>query len=206
MTLIKKYKKYLRTLSLIWLACMAIFVLAYFLVMSPQYKTMSVVELELAENQQLYSSAQQAAQEDTKAMMNRQIEDLQNKLGSFVLDFSSAADLTFDISRIATESKVSSFNIQSDDVRSASSSAEPNNIFEKHIKVSFVAGFHEFAVFLNSLERHQPFLFVSQFTLGMQNSDKASYQVSLDIAALVRKPQDVKAKDETAGLIVGAKL
>ena len=206
MTLIKKYKKYLRTSAAIWIVCLIVFALSYFIVMSPQYKTRNKIEKELAESKKIFDLAEKASEEDTKIRLNSDIELLQSKLNNFVLDFKSAEDLAFDISSIAGESSVSSFNIQSDDVRAASASADPNTIFEKHIKVSFIAGFQEFALFLNSLERHQPVLFVNGFTLSRHNNDNTTYQVTLDIAALVKKQQVAKTKDDDSMIAAGTKL
>lgn len=206
MTLIKKYKKYFMSTALIWTFCLITFVLAYIFAMGPRYQTRKKIERELAESRQDYESAQQASKEETIVRLNDEIELLQNKLDSFVLDLKSAQDLTFDISRIAGESKVSSFNIKSDDMRASSASADPNNIFEKRITVSFIAGFREFAVFLNSLERHQPVLFIDAFTLSRQNNDNTTYQVSLDIAALVRKQQTAKKANDNIETIVDAKF
>ena len=204
MNIIKKYKKYLKISGVIWAVCLALFVLSWFLVMSPEYEKTKKIERDLVESQQDYELAQQAAQEETKTRLNEEIELLENKLDVFVLNFKSAADLNFDISRIAEESKVTSFNIESNDMRAAAASADPNNIFEKNVKVSFIAGFREFAVFLNSLERHQPVLFVKEFALSRQNNSKETYQVTLDIAALVQKQQVTKNTDEEAKQIVGA--
>ena len=133
MNIIKKYKKYLKISGVIWGACLALSVLTWFFVMSPKYETRKKIERDLVESQQDYELAQQAAQEETKTRLNNEIELLENKLDVFVLDFKSAADLNFDISRIAGVSKVTSFNIESNDMRAASASADPNNIFEKHV-------------------------------------------------------------------------
>ena len=206
MTVIKKYKRYLGISALIWAVCFVAFASVYFLVIVPQYETRKRFKKELAESKQNYDLAKKASQEDTKARMNEEISLLQNKLHNFVIDFKSSADLTFEISRIAGESKVTSFNIQSDDMRDVTTYADPNNIFEKHITVSFIAGFREFAIFLNSLERHQPVLFINEFSLSRQNNDNKTYQVTIDIAAFVRKQQIADTKNKNAELIVGAKF
>ncbi len=204
MALIKKYNKYLKTTALIWGVFLIAFALVYYFVIYPSYEARKKAEKQLAESREEYEHALKVNQEDTKARMIEELQVLQNKLDVFALDFKSAADLTFDISRIAGESKVSSFNIQSDSIKSAS--ADPNNIFEKHIKVSFAGGFRELAEFINNLERHQPVLFINDFKLSRQEKDKSSYQVALDIAALIRKPQVAKTNDGNAEKIVSAKF
>jgi hypothetical protein len=201
MVLTKTYKKYLKVSALIWTVCLAAFVLFYLFIFSPQNKTHKDIEKKIIQGKQEYEQAQRAAKSEIQASMNEEIGLLQNKLENFVLDSKSAADLTFDISQMAKECSLSSFNVQSSDMQVAASS-EPNSIFEKHIKVSFVAGFNEFAVFLNSLERHKPVLFVNEFILSRQNNDKTTYQVILDLAALVQKPP-AKIQDKNTERMVG---
>ena len=198
MALIKKYKNYFRISALIWSVCLVAFVLVYFLVISPEYRERNKIEKELAESRQDYEFARKAAQEDMKAKMNEEIRLLQGSLESFVLSYKSAADLTFDITRIAGQCKLSSFNIQSNDGKNDMASADPNNILEKNLKISFTAGFREFAMFLNMLERHQPVLFVKKFLLSRQNNDNTAYEVTLEIAALILKQQENKIKVVTA--------
>ena len=57
--------------------------------------------------------------------------------------------------------------------------------------------FNEFAGFLNSLERHRPVLFVSEFTLIRAKKDDLTYHVTMDVAAFVRRKQVTKAVDKT---------
>jgi hypothetical protein len=204
MAIIKKYKKYLRISALMWGICLAAFAMVYFSVIGPSYEQKRKLEKELDESRRDYELALKAGREDTKARLDEEIKSLQDKLDIFVLDYKSAADLTFDISRIAGESKISSFDIQKDDIKASSAFTDPNNLFEKHVKVSFTAGFREFAEFLNTLERHQPVLFINDFKLSRQNKDNGGYQVSLDIAALVRKAQVAESGDRNVEKIVGA--
>ncbi len=190
MALIKKYKKYFRIAALIWSFCLVIFAMVYFLVISPGYYKRNEIEREFTQNQKDYDFAQQAGQEESKNRIKNEIENLQNNLDNYVLDYKQAADLTFDITRIANECKISSFNIQNRDVQNDMASDDPNNIFEKHFKVSFTAGFLEFARFLNMLERHQPVLFIDDFLLSRQSRDNTAYEVTLEITALILKQEE----------------
>jgi hypothetical protein len=201
MILTNTYKIYLKVSALIWTVCLIAFVLFYLFIFNPQNKAHKDIEKKIIQSKEEYEQAQKAAKYETQAGMNEEIGLLQNKLENFVLDSKSAADLTFDISQMAKECSLSSFNVQSSDMQ-APVSSEPNSIFEKHITVSFVAGFNEFAVFLNSLERHKPVLFVNEFILSRQNDDKTAYQVILDLAALVQK-QPAKIQDKNAERMVG---
>ncbi|MBN2590526.1 MAG: hypothetical protein JXA96_11750 [Sedimentisphaerales bacterium] len=203
MAFIKTYKKYLKVLALIWIICLVGFILAYLFLIGPQNELKKNIENKLVQGKQEYKRAQIAARYETQALINEEIGVLQNKLEEFVLDYKSAEDLTFDISKIANECSLSSFSVQSNNIDTISESSDPNNIFEKRIQVSFISGFQEFAVFLNTLERHKPVLFVHNFMLSKQNNSNTNYQVTLDLAALIRKQETTGINDENTTHIVG---
>ena len=197
MVFIKKHKKYLITSGLVWAVCLVLFIIVYLFVIGPQNRQKKRIESELEKCIQKYEFAQKAAQEETKNRLNTEIELLQDKVTNFVLDSKGAEDLTFNISQIASENKVSSsFSVESVDVRAAPGIKDSSNISESHIKVSFTAGFNEFAGFLNSLERHRPVLFVSEFSLIRAKRDDLTYHVTMDVAAFVRRKQFSRVVDK----------
>ncbi len=202
MAFIKTYKKYLKVSALILIVCLAAFVLLYFLLISPQNETQRNIETRLMQCKQEYNLAKIASKEENQALIREEIGNLKNRLSNFVLDNKNAADLTFDISQIANECELSSFSIQSSDVERISESSDPNNVFQKSIKVSFIAGFEDFAYFLNTLERHKPVLFVNKFMLSRQNNSNANYQVTVDLAALVCK-QTLETQEENVERVIG---
>ncbi len=207
MTFIKTHKKYLTTAGLIWAACFVVFLLAYMLVLSPQKNYKNRIENELVERKQVYGSALRAARKETKIRLNEEIERLRSRLKDFVIDFEDSANLTFDISRIANEKKVASFS--SKVKKSGGLSAIPGckYICENYIVVSFIGGFNQFATFLNALERHRPVIFVDKFAIIRSGQDDSVYQVSLDVAALVKKQQSegLRRKASPSGLSEDAK-
>ena len=205
MAFLKTYRKYLMTSGIIWAACLVLFVLIYFLILGPQNRARKRLERELSEKKQVYEFAQNAAKEETKIRLHKQIEDLRNKLRFFVIDFDDSANLSFDISQIGIEQKVASLSVENIKKRTASAVPDPNNIFESHISVSFVGGFKQFAAFLNALERNKPVLFVKEFTLTPTSQNDLGYQVKLDVAAFVKK-QQVSKSEESSERIFGTKI
>ena len=187
MPFLKTHKKYLITSGVIWAACLAVFLLTYIVVLGPQRNYEKSIENKLTERKQVYESALRAAQKETKIRLNEQIERLQSRLEDFVIDFEDSANLTFDISQIANEKKVASFSIKSKDGRGTSTKSEAKYISENHIVISFIGGFNQFATFLNALERHRPVLFVDKFSISRSGQDDSAYQVSLNVAAFVKK-------------------
>ena len=194
---IKNYRKYLTRTAIAWAACLVLFILAYMLVLGPQKSGRNRLESTLAEKQELYEFAQKATEEQTKIRLKEEIEGLGNTLKDFVVDKEDSANLTFDIGQIANKEKVSSFSIKSKEGRGVSVIPDCNSICENHIDISFSAGFNQFATFVNALERHQPVLFVNEFSIAHLNKDDSAYKVTLDIAAFVKKQQEREIADQS---------
>jgi len=190
MVFLKTYKRNLKILAVIWAASMALFVMIYMLVLGPQNHSKKRFESELDEKKQMYEFAQNAACEESQKQLLGQIENLRKKLDAFVIDFENSANLTFDISQIAHDKNVASLNVENKNKRTTSDEGDLKNISESHINISFTTGFNEFAAFLNALERHQPVLFVNEFRLTRSNQNESAYQITIDVAALIKKQQD----------------
>jgi hypothetical protein len=189
MAFMKIYRKYLTTAALIWAACFVLFFFIYMLVLRPLKGSRKRVENKLTENKQRYESALNAAQEETKIRLNEQIEHLRNKLEDFVIDFEKSANLTFDISQIATEKKLASFSIKGKGNSEVSAIPNCNRIYENHIDISFTALFRQFATFLNALERHRPVLFIDKFAVRSGRSGSEP-QVNMNLVVFIKKQQD----------------
>ena len=192
---IKIYRKYLIRTAIAWAACLVLFILAYMLVLGPQKSNRKQLESTLSEKKELYEFAQRATKEQTKTLLSEEIQGLRGTLKDFVVDLEDSAYLTFDIVKIANKEDVSSFSIKNNAKQGIMEIPDCNSICENHIDINFVAGFKPFATFVNALERHRPVLFVNEFTISRSNKGESIYQVSLDIAAFVRKQQERKVAD-----------
>ncbi len=184
----KIYRKYFTTAALIWAGCFILFLFVYMIVLAPQKKTRKQIENQLAGKKQIYNSALKATQEETKIWLNEQIENLRNKLNGFVIDFEDSANLTFDISQIASEKKLDSFSIKGKDA--GENSTDFKYLSENHIDVGFTAAFNQFATFLNALERHWPVIFVDSFKITRSKRGDPGHKVNMSLAVFVRKRQD----------------
>jgi len=206
MSFVKIHKNYLMVAGAIWAASFAASLLAYFLVLGPQKSYIKLTENKLTEKKQVFESALRAAREETQIQANEQIERLQSRLKDFVIDFEDSANLTFDISQIANDEKISSFSIKTKDSRGLSAIPGCSYICENHIEISFTGGFKQFATFLNALERHRPILFIDKFTITNSRLDGAGYKVDLDVTFLVGKPQEGKTAGKQPAQIYGKKI
>ncbi len=186
----KVYKKYFTTVALIWAACFTVFLFGYLLFLAPQNSTKKQIENKLSDKKQRYESVTKVAQEENRIRVKEEIERLRNRLADFAVDFEDSANLTFDISKIAGEKRVTAFSIRSRGTEAVSPMPNCKYICEGRIEISFTAGFNQFATFLNALERHRPVLFVDSFTISHSRQEEAGCQTTLNAAMFVRKQQE----------------
>jgi len=180
-------KKYLGIVALIWLPCFLVFILVYLLVIRPQNQKLQELEAKLMQAEQLYRAVENTMQEKGRAELNRQLELCRAKIKDYVVEEKDSADLTFAISKIANERRVSNFNIRMADSQTASANTGLKYIYEKRISVDFSADFNQFAGFLNDLERYQPVIFVNDFKMSRSNENPTGHSYSMDLVVLVRK-------------------
>ncbi len=182
------YKKQLMTVALTWMGCFIVFVFAYLLVLAPQNKTKKEVENELSEAKQEYQFALRATQEEVKTQLKKGISKLQDKMHDFIIDYGDLANLTFDISRIASEQRISSFSIKTK-YSGVSEIPECTYIGENELDINFISSFEQFTGFLSSLERHRPVVFVNDFSLSgaARDKERTSLNVNMNVVVFVRK-------------------
>lgn len=190
MSLIKTYRKHFTTVALVWAGSLILSLFAYMIVLAPQRKSKKQVENHLAETKQMYDSAIKSTQEETKIRLNEEIENLQDRLKDFVIEFEDSANLIFDISRIANEKKVDSFSIKTQEDYRGSTGVELKHLCENRINLSFAGSFNQFATFLNTLERHRPVVFVDNFKITRSKQGNSGHKVNMNLAVFMRKRQD----------------
>ena len=179
-----------RKIVLIWACCFAFFLIVYMLVLVPQAKTKKIIKKKLTKKKLLLERVQQITQKETRLKLNEQIDDLRDELRNYVIDFDDTADVTFDISRIANDKKVNSFNIKSRNRGQKASETNNKYIYVNNFDVSFTSGFVQFATLLNTLERHRPVIFVDRFHIVRSEENNSEHQADMNLAVFVRKRKE----------------
>jgi len=164
--------------------------LVYISALVPQKKNIKNIEKQISEKKQIYDSAVQAAKQETKTRLNKQLEELQKKLGNFVINFEDTADLTFDISQIAGEKQVSDFSIKTKDKSDVTAIPNCSQICESQFDISFTADFNKFANLLNAIERNWPVVFVDKFAISRSTQDDLEHPVTMNLTVFVKKKQE----------------
>lgn len=187
----KTNKKLFTIVALIWAGSLVLFVLAYMVVLSPQLKSKQEVETEYTETKRRYDSVIEMSQEETKARFKEELESLQNTLKDFTVDSNDSPNLTFDISQIATDKKVESFSIKTQEDSLHSARLGLKYLKENQINLNFAGDFNQFATFLNTLERNRPAFFVDNFKITRSQREELGHKVNMKLAVFVRIQQEI---------------
>ena len=191
------YRKRIKNAAFIWAGFGVLALLAYVAVLAPQARTKKQIEKLLAEKKKMYQAAITASRQETRIQLKEQIEQLQNTLKDFVIDYRESTNLTLDISQIANDRKVSGFSISGRGAGGSRAVEIPgcDHIHENRIGIGFDAGFNNFATFLNTLERHKPVVFVDTFRINRLDEAKAANKVEMNLSVFVRKRLDDSTTD-----------
>lgn len=184
------YKTYFAVAVLVWAISLVVLFVGYMWVLAPQGRSKKQIGKELVEAKDAYDQTVAADKDEPKARLSKEIEDLRGRLKQFVIDYEDSANLTFDISQLASQMSLSSFGIKGRDNPAAPATPNGDRIVKKQIQIGFTAGFNQFASFLNALERNQPVLFVDEFMITRSEQDSSGHQAEMDLAVFVRKRQD----------------
>jgi Tfp pilus assembly protein PilO len=184
------YRKCLLKAALAWAGSLVLLLVAYMLVLGPQRSSKGLIENQLVQKRRAYESALMTTQDKAVLELNTQIERLQNRLNDFVIEFKDAANLTFDVSRIAGEKKLGLFSLKVEGAGIGTTEFESDYLHENMINVSFTGDFYQFATFLNAMERHRPVVFVDECTVARSDESHSGHQVSMTLTVFVKHEQE----------------
>lgn len=180
-------KRYYTTIGLVWAACAILLFFVYLLVLGPQNEKRRSMANQLINEKKAYDAALKAQEQETRDVLKTQLQNLRTELKVFAVDSGESANLTFDISQLASQQQIEAFSIKSRDVRSISDSSEFTHVGENYFDVGFVSGFNQFAAFLSALERHEPTMLVDEFAITRSEEAGQGHNAKLNLAVLVVK-------------------
>jgi Tfp pilus assembly protein PilO len=184
------YRKYILAMGIVWAASLVLFAVVYYVVIAPQLKVKNQVLEESTEKQKMFESALTAANEDNKKKLAGEVEELKTRLLNYVSEYEESANLTFSISRIAADKQVSYFTVRTSEQVRGQDALVANNLQENHVEITFASDFLRFASFLNTLERHQPVIFVDRFKVVRGDRSGTPDKVDMTLSYFARKKLD----------------
>jgi len=189
------YRKYFKIGILFWSVCFIILLLSYLLVLAPQENIRRMTERKLADTKLLAQSAREAAEERNKNLLLEQLSNSGNRLKDFVVEQQNAANLTLNISRIMSEIKLNSFSSNFTSGERTIKTDNYKHIIARQISVNFNSSFNKFAIFLNTLERSRPVIFVDTFSITRSAESDSGHKVDMKLAVMVGKDAKTKGVD-----------
>jgi hypothetical protein len=183
------YRKYLVTLGIVWGATLVLCAVAYYFLIVPQMRTKAKLTKEATEKKAQFDMALSASLEENKKKLAAEVESLRTKVSNYVSEYEDFANQTFAISRMAGDKQVSAFTVKTAEQDRQQDQLKAKNLQENKIEVAFSSDFMQFANFLNTLERHQPVVFVDRFKLQRGDQGTTSNKVDMSLSFFVRKKQ-----------------
>lgn len=189
------YRKYFKIGIIFWAVCFIILLLSYLLVLSPQERIRRSTERKLADTKHLAQSAREAAEEKNKKLLLEQLSNSGDRLKGFVIEQENVANLTFDIGRIKSKVKLNSFSSNFTGSEGTIKTDNYKHIIARQISVNFNSSFNKFAIFLNTLERNRPVIFIDTFSITRAGESDSGHNVDMKLAVLVGKDAKTKGVD-----------
>jgi hypothetical protein len=184
-------KKCFRAVSIVWGVSVIAALIVNMIVITPQKERKEKIRQQLIEKKQMYQTILSIGKQKTRDRLGKQMEQWRNNLNDFVASPEGMAGLTFDIGRIAKDTKIDSFSITPQSNRESKNMADSRYINENQMNLNFKSSFNKFAVFLNALERHRPVIFVNEFSITHVERADLVNQVNMDLSVFIEKQQGI---------------
>jgi hypothetical protein len=184
------YKKYLIMMGIVWGASLLVFAAAYYLVITPQMKVRAKLYKEVTEKKDLLNVAIDASLEENKKKLQGEVELLKGRLYSYVTEYEDFPNLTFAVSRIAGDKQVSALTVRTPEQDRQQDPLTSKNLQENKMEISYTSDFIQFMNFLNTLERHQPVVFVDKFKIQRGDQGASTNKVDMSLSFFVKRKQE----------------
>lgn len=188
------YRRYFKAGIIFWAICFIILLLAYLFVLAPQEKIRNMTDRKLDDTKNLAQSAREAAQEKNRTKLIELLTNSGNVLKEFVVDQENASNLTLDIGRISSDVNLNAFSSIFSTGEGATKTDDYKYVTQRQISVNFNSSFNKFAVFLNTLERRRPVIFVDTFSITRSAESDSGHKVDMKLAVLVGNGKEAETK------------
>ncbi len=176
-------------MGIVWGVSFLLSAIAYYFLITPQLKVKTELLQEAAEKKEQLHMALNASLEDNKKKLAAEVESLKTRLANYVSEYEDSTNLTFAVSRIAGDKHVSAFTVKTPESGRQQDQLTVKNLQENKMEISFVSDFLQFANFINTLERHQPVVFVDRFRVQRDGQNGTANKIDMSLSFFVRKKE-----------------
>lgn len=191
------HTKLLVTSGLIWGCSFAILGAAYMCLIFPQRKAGRDINAKLSERREVHKQYKHANSEKSRRQRKETITTLEKKLTLYVAEEIAIDSLPFDIATIANAANVTDFACTSRSIIDESFIEIQNCGYIGYtlIDLEFKSSFDNFARFINTLERHEPVIFIDLFSMARTRDRPKKSIAKLSLSIFVQSPQDIYSEN-----------
>lgn len=178
--------------AIVWAVCIGVFVLGTVFFGGPLSAALEQSRRNLQESQEKLAFAQNAQKSETKQRTKERLVKVQESLNAFSCPAATESTLIFQIGQLAHTLQLKQFTSRFPDNAPEHILEKSERISESWLTVEFVADYLSLAAFINSLERHEPVLFVESIHLRRSEENDEDASVKMNLSYLIRKGEKTK--------------
>ena len=188
------YKRYFTILSLLWGCTFVTLLVVYICLVEPQKSVLMAINNKVKLRKSEYNRAKAADNKETRFNWNQELNLLDRQLQDFAIDPNNLDELTFDISKIANSVGVEAFASRRISGKVYSPVHGCEYIGYAEIKVEFKGSFNKFARFVNTIERHHPFILINEFRIFRTEKKDLGHRANMVLHVFVKMPSEENAE------------
>ena len=180
------------SVAVVWAICIGAIVLGTLFFGGAQTSALDQARRDVQESQEKLDFAQNAQKSETKQRTKERLVRAQESLNTFSCPASAESALIFQIGQLAHTLNLKQFTSRFPDNAPEQILEKSERLSEGWLTVEFVADYLSLAEFVNSIERHEPVLFVESITLRRSEENDEEASVRMNLSYLIRKGEKAK--------------
>jgi hypothetical protein len=195
-----KLSPYKAITAVAWALCIGAIVFGTVFFGGSQSSALDQARRSLQDSQEKLAFAQNAQKSETKQRTKERLVRAQESLNTFSCPASAESALIFQVGQLAHTLKLKQFTSRFPDNAPEQILEKSERLSEGWLTIEFVADYLSLAAFVNSIERHEPVLFVESIHLRPSDGNDEEASVRMNLSYLIRKGERAKtvALAETA--------
>jgi hypothetical protein len=167
-----------------WGLCLVALGVFHFAFVAPRGRALTASRGDAVAGAKQFSFLKNAksAREQERAKMEQQ--DLERQYSDFVFNSDEMNGLDFRIRSIAEKNGLWDFSSRHVATTSTLGTTKLQRVAQRELVLSFSCGFPDFLRFVNEMERHQPIMFVNQFTIRNVAGKEAGLSCDMECSVL----------------------
>ena len=170
-----------------WLMGLVALAIFHFAVVVPKSRTLADCRQRVADKAQRLTFLRNARSQRQQQRVRMEQEDREQQYREFVFDTNDLNRLDFLIRDLAEGHGLADFSGRTVGTTASVGGTELKRIAQRNVVLSFRCGFGQLVRFINQLERHQPVIFVDQFTVRAATGEESGLDCDMECSILYRK-------------------